>query len=118
MLIIIFIILFLIYKIIKEINNKKNIRNRNFPYIKLIIVIILIIFCIFKNKNTYCNTQKICWKSSSNCDMSCEWKNNSNISCDKCASYCDMKTNTCRCTKITWPNKNPMVDWKTYQSKC
>ena len=35
----------------------------------------------------------------------CEWKTNKNIPCDTCASYCDLSSNKCRCTKKAWPKK-------------
>lgn len=70
------------------------------------------------SESTYCSTQNKCWKSSSSCDMSCEWKTSKNIPCNTCASYCDLSSNKCRCTKKIWPKKNNVVDWKTFKSKC
>lgn len=101
----------------EEDQNKTNNNIQKYIIIFILLCIIVYIYHYVYSVKT-CYKQETCWKNYL-CDMTCEYgKNTKPISCVKCASYCDMKDNICRCTKISYPNPNKIVDWKTFYSKC
>ncbi len=103
---------------IKKKENENKYKINKLFILFLIAISISIIIYFMQNKVTTCYKQETCWKNTL-CDMTCEYgKSHNQISCVNCASYCDMKSNICRCTKISYPNLNPIVDWNNFHSKC
>ena len=66
---------------------------------------------------TRCADQPTCWKSTSRCDMAELGRPGETQPCHLVSSYCDMRTNTCRATRVPWPGKNNCVDWTTMRSR-
>ena len=65
---------------------------------------------------TSCKRQPLCWENTSRCDLSELGLPDHTKSCDQVASYCDLRTGTCRATRIEYPKPNPCIDWRTMRS--
>lgn len=66
---------------------------------------------------TRCGEQTLCWEHASRCDLSEMGVPHQTEACDRVASYCDLRTGTCRATRVEYPKTNPCVDWRTMRSR-
>lgn len=66
---------------------------------------------------TRCGEQTLCWEHASRCDLAELGLPHRTEACDRVASYCDLRTGTCRATRVEYPKPNPCVDWRTMRSR-
>ena len=66
---------------------------------------------------TRCGEQTSCWEHASRCDLAELGLPHRTEACDHVASYCDLRTGTCRATRVEYPKLNPCVDWRTMRSR-